>query len=218
MNLGHNPFDTASADYDAWFDSANGRILFEREVDCLRKVMLPRAGRWLEVGVGTGRFAAALGVAEGVDPSDAMRALAERRGVQALDGAGECLPYANQSFDGMLMTTTLCFLADPEKSFKECHRVVKDAGRLVVGLIPADSAWGRRYARKAVEGHSIYSAATFHTPEEVIGLATGAGFALREAWSCLLTPPEFLGGTEQPAKGTAPEAGFVAMAFTKKVG
>lgn len=218
MNCSHNPFEAASADYDAWFGSADGRIIFGREVDCLRKVMSPTTGRWLEVGVGTGRFAAALGVTEGVDPSASMRALAERRGIRAVDAVGECLPYADQSFDGVVMTTTLCFLADPAKSFEECHRVLKAVGRLVVGLIPADSPWGRLYAGKAAQGHPIYAAATFHTPQEVVDLGTRSGFDLHEAWSCLLTPPESLGGKEQPKEGIVPEAGFVAMSFTKAGG
>jgi len=215
MNCSHNPFEAATADYDAWFDSVDGRIIFEREVACLQKVMSPPTDRWLEIGVGTGRFAAALGVTEGVDLSASMRALAERRGIRTVDAVGECLPYADRTFDGVLMTTTLCFLADPAKSFKECHRVLKEAGRLVVGLIPADSPWGRLSARKAAQGHSIYSAATFHTPEEVINLGTGSGFKLQKTWSCLLSPPESLGNAEQPHKGFVPGAGFVAMLFTK---
>lgn len=218
MDRGKKPFEARATEYDAWFDSESGRIIFAREVACLRKIMSPPTGRWLEVGVGTGRFAVALGVAEGVDPSASMRAMAERRGICAVDAVGECLPYADRSFDGVVMTTTLCFLADPAKSFKECHRVLKEAGRLVVGLIPADSAWGRLYALKAAQGHPIYSAATFHTPEEVIDLGSGSGFDLHEAWSCLLTPPESLGGAEQPKEGIVPEAGFVVMSFTKAGG
>lgn len=216
MTQGHNPFDQAAAEYDAWFDSANGRIIFAQEVDCLRSLMAPAPGRWLEVGVGTGRFAAALGVPEGADPSASMRAVAERRGIHTVDAVGESLPYADRTFDGVLMTTTACFLADPAKALRECHRVLQDAGRLVVGLIPADSPWGRLYARKAAEGHPIYSAATFHTSAEVIGLAAGAGFDFQEAWSCLLAAPESLGDAEQPQKGIVPGAGFVAMAFTKQ--
>jgi SAM-dependent methyltransferase len=212
-----NPFDDAAMRYDAWFDSGDGRTVFAVEVDCLRKVMSPPTGRWLEVGVGTGRFAATLGVAEGIDPSDSMRALAEQRGIRTVGAVGECLPYPDRSFDGLLMTTTLCFLVDSKKAIRECHRVLKKAGRLVLGLIPAGSPWGQLYARKAAQGHPIYSAARFHTPEEVIGLATGSGFELQETWSCLLTPPGFIGSVEQeqPREGTVPEAGFVAMAFKK---
>jgi SAM-dependent methyltransferase len=114
------------------------------------------------------------------------------------------------------MTTTLCFLSDPGKSFGECHRVLKDAGRFVIGLIPADSPWGRLYARKAADGHPIYSAATFHSPEDVLRLARGSGFEFQEAWSCLLTPPEELTGEGHPHRGIVPDAGFVTTSFMKR--
>lgn len=214
MSTSDNPFDSAAAEYDGWFDSDDGRTIFAQEVACLRELMGPRAGRWLEVGVGTGRFAAALGVGEGTDPAASMRALAEQRGVRTTDGVGECLPYPARSFDGVLLTTTLCFLTDPARALYECRRVLRHAGRLVVGLVPANSPWGRLCAQKAAEGHRIYSAATFRTPDEVIGLTSGAGFSFHEACSCLLTPPKSVGGLEPPHAGIVSEAGFVALAFT----
>jgi len=113
------------------------------------------------------------------------------------------------------MTTTLCFLADPQKSLQEYKRTLKDAGRLIVGLIPASSPWGRLYQRKAAEGHPLYSAATFYTSDEVIRLAAVAGFRLRQAVSCLLSPPKSVARDEEPQNGIVPHAGFVAMAFTK---
>ena len=210
------PFEEFSAKYDAWFDSEDGRVIFSQEIACLRMAMSPPSGRWLEVGVGTGRFAAVLGVSDGVDPSASMRAMADQRGIRAVDAVGESLPYTDRTFDGVLMTTTLCFLSDPGKSFRECHRVLKEARRFVIGLIPADSPWGRLYVRKAANGHPIYSAATFHSPEDVIRLANGSGFELQEAWSCLLTPPEELTGEGPPHRGIVRDAGFVTMAFMKR--
>ncbi|MBN2562605.1 MAG: methyltransferase domain-containing protein [Phycisphaerae bacterium] len=213
MSTNPDPFDDLAAEYDAWFDSDDGRIIFAQEVACLRELMGPTTGRWLEVSVGTGRFAVALGVGEGVDPAGSMRVLAEQPGVRTTDGVGERLPYPVRSFDGVLMTTTLCFLTDPAQALHECRRVLKDAGRLVVGLIPVNSTWGRLYASKAAEGHRIYSAATFRASDEVISLATDADFDFQEACSCLPTPPDALGRAEQAQDGIVQEAEFVAMAF-----
>ncbi|MDY0170509.1 MAG: hypothetical protein RBS80_28475 [Thermoguttaceae bacterium] len=89
------------------------------------------------------------------------------------------------------------------------------SGGLVVGLIPADSPWGRRYSQKAVQGHPIYSAAAFYRPDETIHLAASAGLDLRDAYSCLLASPEAIDAAAQPRQGIAPNAGFVAMRFTK---
>lgn len=215
MKQCRNPFDDVAEQYDAWFDSEKGRVIFAQEVDCLRSVMLSATGRWLEIGVGTGRFGAALGVAEGVDPSASMRALAEQRGVRTANAVGESLPYADRSFDGVLMTTTMCFLTDPGESLKECHRVLKDTGCLVVGLIPANSSWGQLYQQIAAQGHPVYSAATFRTSDETVRLAAAAGFQLQQASSCLLAASESLGRAEKPHEGIVADAGFVVMVFIK---
>lgn len=215
MKRHYNPFGQFAAEYDAWFESENGRIIFAQEAACLQGVMGSANGRWLEVGVGTGRFALALGVREGVDPSASMLALAARRGIQVIEAVGECLPYPEHSFDGILMTTTLCFLGDAEKTLRECRRVLKDTGRLVVGVIPADSPWGRLYARRAGEGHPMYSEATFRSCDEVLLLAAHAGFDLQQGMSCLLAPPDSVQMVAETHEGIVRDAGFVAMAFGK---
>ena len=98
-----NPFDTHADRYDAWFDSPDGQAIFTHETTCLRELMGETEGRWIEVGVGTGRFAQALGVEEGVDPSEAVLALAAVRGIRARVGYGESLPYPDATLNGILM-------------------------------------------------------------------------------------------------------------------
>jgi ubiquinone/menaquinone biosynthesis C-methylase UbiE len=218
MAQARNPFDDASEEYDAWFESPKGRIIFAEEVACLRRLMPVTTGRWLEVGTGTGRFAMTLGVKDGVDPSAPMLAVAARRGIRAVQAAGEWLPYADQCFNGVLMATTLCFLSDPVRTLQECHRVLRDVGRLVLGLIPADSPWGQLYLQKGREGHPMYSTATFYVCNEVIRLATGAGFDLYGAFSGLLMPPDSPERADpaEPRMGIVKDAGFVAIAFGRR--
>ena len=43
------------------------------------------------------------------------------------------------------MVVTICFLADPVRAFEECRRAFKEEGRLIVGLVPADSAVGKNF-------------------------------------------------------------------------
>ena len=211
-----NPFDSLANRYDEWFDSPDGRCIFEAETACLRDVMPANGCGWLEVGVGTGRFAKALGVSEGVDPSPAALKIAMRRGVNTRSGHGEALPYSDASFDGVLMVVTLCFLSDPTKAFKECGRVLRKDGCLVVGFVPSDSPWGRLYARQGREGHPFYSIAKFYTCHQVIQIAGDARFSLREAMSSLFTPPgEPLPPARPPQSGIVRDAGFVALRFLK---
>ena len=209
-----SPFDTLAARYDAWYDSADGRPLFEAETACLRLLKPDRLWRWLEVGVGTGRFAAALGLADGIDMSEAMLRYAALRGVRVLAADACAEPYSQGAFDGALMVATLCFLADPLPALRECHRILRDDGRLLVGIVPADSRWGRFYASKARDGHPFYSVAKFYTCEETIALASASGFAFDQAASALFERP---GQTvSAPArKGLVRGAGFVALRFRK---
>lgn len=79
-------FDAIADSYDAWYDSLDGRTIFEAELACLRLLVGHCRGRWLEVGVGSGRFASMLGVAAGIDPSARMRETASELTAAVLCG------------------------------------------------------------------------------------------------------------------------------------
>jgi SAM-dependent methyltransferase len=171
-------------------------------------------GRWLEVGVGTGRFAQALGVKEGVDPCAPMLEFARQRGVRARRGLGESLPYPDCCFHGVLLVVTLCFLSDPARALRECARVLKEDGYLIAGFVPSDSPWGRLYKRRGRRGHPFYSVARFYDCDEVIRMAVAAGFKLNRAVSCLFSPPGEPPDTRWRRELVA-GAGFVGMRFVK---
>ena len=207
-------FDTIASDYDAWYDQPVGRVILAGELDCLRRLDGTCHGRWLEVGVGSGRFAAGLGIGEGIDPAANMLQIAARRGVRTHLGTADNLPFPDGSFDGVLLALTLCFIEDPAAALRECRRVLAEKGVLLVGIVPADSPWGRLYARKKAEGHRIYTSATFRTVQETVDLIEAAGFRLRNAASTFLWDPDE--PAESPPRvedGADPRADFVALAF-----
>lgn len=208
-------FDSTAEQYDRWYDAPEGAAIFREELDCLRLLWSEPCDRWLEVGVGTGRFASALGVTEGLDPSSAMLAYATKRGVQTKVGTAEALPYPDRSFDGVLVVAALCFVRDPAQALVECARALRPNGTLLVGIIPAEGPRGREYARKASEGHPVYSHSRYLTIEKLLDLAAAADLKLQESASALFWPP----GSPpheppQIERGASPEAGFVAMRFT----
>lgn len=205
-------FGNAAENYDRWYDSPEGARVFEAEAASLRQVCPLIAGDWLEIGVGTGRFAAALGIGEGVDPAPEMLAFAANRGVRTRVGVGENLPYGTHVLDGILMVASLCFVNNPPRVLRECARVLRSDGALLIGHIPSDGPWGRSYVKKAEAGHPLYSHARFTTVKEVLELASAARFALQSAASTLFQPP---GEPHiEPARiesGVMPGAGFVAL-------
>ncbi|MBN1461615.1 MAG: methyltransferase domain-containing protein [Armatimonadetes bacterium] len=210
-------FDRIAAEYDRWYDEPEGRAIFAAELECLRSLAGQVEGDWLEVGIGTGRFSHSLGIRKGVDPSPQMLGIAAERGIEVLEGAAEDLPFSSDSFDGILMALTLCFVADAQRALQECERVLRPGGRLLLGVVPADSPWGRDYSRKAAHNHPIYSTAHFRTMAEITELADKAGFIPVDARSTLFwapgKTPELVPRIEA---GVVSEAGFVGLLFEEK--
>lgn len=176
-------FDQHVADYDAWFD--RHRPVYESELQVVRELL--GRGRTLEVGVGTGRFAGPLKVGWGVEPSARMRAIACERGVDAIDGVAERLPHADQSFDAVLMVTTICFLDDVDAALLEAGRGLRPDGHLVIGFIDRESPVGRDYQAHHAES-VFYREATFLSASEVAEHLRRAGFIDLVFRQTLFTP------------------------------
>lgn len=202
--------------YDRWYDASEGRAIFAAELKCLRSVCDYVHGRWLEVGVGTGRFASMLGIGEGLDPSPRMLDMAARRGVRTYTGSAENIPFPDNAFDGVLMALTLCFIADPNQAFRECHRVLRSEGSLILGVVSADSPWGIAYQRKKQEGHPVYSNAEFIASTEIVTMAENTGFVLRRTASTLFWEPGEVPDVDARVEnGVSQSAGFLGLLFMK---
>lgn len=165
-------YDSHATEYDAWFEENNP--LYLSELQAVRK-LLPQTGIGVEIGVGTGRFAQPLGIKIGVEPSQPMRVMAEKRGITVYNAVAEALPLNNEQFDYVLMVTTICFLDDVEKAFKEAYRVLKQKGSLVVAFIDKNSPLGKLYEQKK-QSSVFYKDATFYTVNEVVDYLKRARF------------------------------------------
>ncbi len=207
-------FDPFADAYDGWYDTHKGSAIFQEEIECLRLLFGNVSNPWLEVGVGTGRFAAALNIKQGMDLSLPMAVKALQRGLRVCVGRSEQLPFRSHVFDGVLMVLTLSFLENPEKALQECTRVLRQDGTLVLGIIPADSPWGRAYIRKGTEGHPLYADARFYTVAETVRFTERTGFELRRACSALFWGPDNP-SPEYPRieTGIIAETGFVGLLF-----
>lgn len=200
------PFDTHPDRYDGWFDRRDAA--YQSELRALR-ALLPDEGDGLEIGVGTGQFAAPLGIEHGVDPSPAMRERARERGLDVRDGAAEALPYPDDRFDKALMTTTLCYLDEPVRAFGEAFRVLRPGGVFVVGALTRGSPLGRRLEERRGE-NVFYEPAQFHTASEVIRLFEGAGFEELQARQTLFSDPKTMTDPDPVREGHG-DGGFVTF-------
>lgn len=198
--------------YEAWF--LEHPFAYVSELHAIR-ALLPK-GQGLEIGVGTGRFAAPLGIKKGIEPSRPMADEARKKGIEVSAGVAEHLPYADSEFDLCLMVTTVCFLDDLALAFQEARRVLKQGGAFLIGFVDRESLLGREYLSRK-EQSPFYKDATFYSVEEVSTALTKAGFADLEFRQTLFRPLDELQEIE-PVKEGHGEGSFVVVRGRKAQG
>jgi SAM-dependent methyltransferase len=207
-------FDSLASDYDAWFEG-EGKHVFEMEVKAFQEVLTSLPKPWLEVGVGSGRFAQALGIETGIDPSIRLLELARSRGVTGYLARGEDKFFDEGSFGTVFLIVTLCFVVSPSAVLREAHRILKDGGKVVLGLVLRESPWGQFYLEKKKAGHRFYQHATFYSYQEVVEFLKDAGFTVEKVLSTLFQRPGEVTGMEPPRAQYFPEAGFTVIVTDK---
>lgn len=203
-----NIFERYYKKYDAWYDRNIFAYLSELKV--LKKVLLKK-GKGLEIGVGTGRFAAPLGIAVGIDPAKNMLKIARERGLDARIGRGERLPFRNSSFDYAAIIISLCFVQNPQKVLKEARRVLKKKGKIIIGIIDKDSFLGKFYQRKK---GVFYKQANFFNLREARDLLKRLGFGEFIYYQTLFKFPDRINSIQRPKRGYG-QGGFVVISAKK---
>ena len=166
------PFRAYHRRYDDWF--VRHAPAYHSELLAVR-ALLPWRGLGLAIGVGTGRFAAPLGVQVGIDPAGEVLDYAANRGIVAVQAIAENLPFPDHSFDHALSVTTICFVDDAVAMLAEAYRVLKPGGELVIGFIDRNSEIGQHYLAHQA-GNVFYREATFYSAAEVEQLLRDTGF------------------------------------------
>jgi ubiquinone/menaquinone biosynthesis C-methylase UbiE len=190
------PFEEFAEEYDSWFE--RNRWAYISELSALGKAVPD--GRGLEIGVGTGRFARPFSISIGLDPSLPMLRVAKERGLIAVHGKAESLPFREGAFDFSLLVTVLCFVEDPFKVLKEARRVVHRGGHLLVGILDRDSPWGRKYEASAKRSR-FYRKARFLSTTEVENLLEKVGCTVEGSFQTIFSDPGDLTAPEPVLKG-----------------
>ncbi len=207
------PFETHHRRYDAWF--VRHAAAYHSELLTVR-ALLPWRGLGLAIGVGTGRFAAPLGVQVGIDPAREVLDYAAKRGVSVVQGIAEALPFSNHSFDYILSVTTICFVDDATAMLTEAYRVLKPGSELVIGFIDRTSKLGRHYLAHQAE-NLFYRDATFYSADEVEQLLLDTGFSEPVWVQTLSNPLEAVREIEPPRAGRS-QGAFVVVKASRAPG
>ncbi|MEJ2215278.1 MAG: class I SAM-dependent methyltransferase [Gemmatimonadota bacterium] len=200
-------FDRHVLRYEQWFERHGAA--FRSELEAIRELLSTRGPR-LEVGVGTGRFAAPLGVSHGVDPSRTMLVRARARGIHVAQAVAEALPFPAGSFHTVLMVTTVCFLDDEARAMGEMRRVLASGGQAVLAFVDRDSALGLEYERRR-PGNVFYRGARFVGAVEAGRLLEQAGFRDLRYVQTLRGDPDRMSRPEPALPGHG-AGGFVVLA------
>lgn len=189
-------FEREPARYEDWYATPRGRKVDRAERDLLEWLLtqFPEAQSVLEIGCGTGHFAAWLarkglrGV--GLDRAPAMLAEMRRRysNVPVVLGDAHRLPFRDGSVDLAMFVTTLEFLEDPELALSEAVQAARQ-GLIVLAL----NRWSlgglsRRWGPQA--RHSLLSQARDYTLASLRALVSkAAGQRTQEVrWASALFP------------------------------
>ncbi|MHA1275829.1 MAG: class I SAM-dependent methyltransferase [Candidatus Helarchaeota archaeon] len=166
------PFEKYFFRYETWFEQ--NEFAYKSEIQAIKE-HIPKVGQGIEIGVGSGRFAAPLGIQFGLDPSKKMLKLAKKRRIETIKGVAEKLPFGTAHFHFALMVTTICFLDSIEAAFREIYRILKPNGRFLIGFIDKKSYLGKKY-QKYKKWNVFYKIAVFYSVEDVIFSLKQAGF------------------------------------------
>ncbi len=159
-------FNKHYEDYDDWYEEHPKE--FSDQIDFIAK-LLPE-GRGIEIGVGTGRFASALGIGTGVDISEKMAQIAAKRGIDTIVADAVALPFRDNEFDFSLNMVTICFLDQPLETLMEARRI----SRIALTVILDREC---EYVEHIISHRTgFYRFAKFYTRAELEQLYEEAGF------------------------------------------
>ena len=205
------PFEKYADRYEQWF--VDHLAVYVSEVNVLRE-LIPKGLDGIEIGMGSGLFSNPLDINEGLEPSPTMREMAEARGLKAIDSTAENLPLADKSYDFALMVTTICFLDDIDKSFREVKRIIKDDGFFLIGFVDKDSNLGKKYL-EFKEQNVFYKIANFYSATELKNILDRNGFKVTNTLQTVFGELKRVKQIQSFKQGHG-FGGFVAMKAIKK--
>ncbi len=199
-------FDDKWARYDEWYE--RNKAIYHTELAAVAEALNGiNTSNAIEIGVGSGRFAAPLGIRLGLDPSVNMLRVARRRGIDSVAGIAEKLPFRDNVFEAALLVVTICFVDNPVEALREAGRVAR---YVIACIVPRYSSWGRYYeARRSTS--PFYRHARFYTIREIEEMGREAGLVKESCVSTLYTRPPGPEKPEKPRRACDEDAGFVCI-------
>lgn len=227
-------FDGYAAQYDEWFMVNDN--LFVSELKLFQKALGDIAGkRILSVGCGSGLFESYIDCTnvEGIEPSQDMGRIAQKRGVNVIAfGTIEDVELPDNAYDIIYFNGSSSYIEDLEPVYAKCMRALKEGGRLILLDVPKESAFGFMYLlgkslgtydHAYLEGAmpslpyplALAASGVWHTTEEKIDVLKKLGFADFSYYQTLIKNPLYTNEEPEEVQEGYKSGGYVAIVATR---
>lgn len=227
-------FDGYAAQYDEWF--MKNENLFTSELRLFKKVLGDISGKkLLSVGCGSGLFESFIDCSniEGIEPSEDMGKIAEKRGVNVIKyGMIEEVDLPDDTYDIIYFNGSSSYMEDLTPVYEKSLRALKDGGRLILLDVPKESAFGFMYLLgKSLNTYdheylkdvmpelpyplALAASGVWHSTEEKIGVLKDLGIENFSFYQTLIKNPMYTNEEAEEVAEGYKSGGYVAIVAEK---
>ncbi|MBE5889790.1 MAG: class I SAM-dependent methyltransferase [Lachnospiraceae bacterium] len=227
-------FDGYAAQYDEWF--MENENLFTSELRLFQKALGDISGKkLLSVGCGSGLFESYIdcSLVEGIEPSEDMGKIAEKRGVNVIKyGVIEDIDLPENTYDIIYYNGSSSYMENLEPVYEKSLRALKKGGKLILFDVPKESAFGfmyllgkslNTYDHEYLEGTmpslpyplALASSGVWHSTEEKIDILKKLGVSNFTYYQTLVKNPLYTNEEPEEVIEGYKSGGYVAIIAEK---
>ena len=232
--MGKQKFDGYADKYDEWF--MKNENLFTSELLLYKKVLGDISGKkLLSVGCGSGLFESYIDSSniDGIEPSEDMGRIAEKRGVKVIKyGLIEDVDLPDETYDIIYFNGSSSYMEDLKPIYEKSLKALKKNGKLILLDVPKESAFGFMYLlgkslgtydHEFLEGAmpelpyplALASSGVWHTTEEKIGVLKELGITNFTFYQTLIKNPIYTNEEPEEVSEGYKSGGYVAIIAQK---
>lgn len=177
-------FSNLNIGYDEWFKKPFSNYVRSRQFINFHEFI--QGGKsFLEVGCGTGKFISQVDskVKIGIDSSKEMLTICKQKYPETVFilASSNNLPFADSSFDSIVMLNVFQYLEQPEKTLRELYRIAKPGGKILFSVFTKHSISlnpFRFFVRRKLFGENL-PIVTFYNLNEISKMLDGKNFNVK---------------------------------------
>ena len=229
-NIEKRKFDGYADKYDEWFMVNDN--LFTSELRLFKKVLGDISGKkLLSVGCGSGLFESYIDSSniEGIEPSEDMGRIAEKRGVNVIKyGLIEDVDLPDEKYDIIYFNGSSSYMENLKPVYEKCLKALKKDGKLILLDVPKESAFGfmyllgkslNTYDHEYLEGAmpalpyplALAASGVWHSTEEKIGVLRDLGVKEFTFYQTLVKNPLYTNEEPEEVIEGYKSGGYVAI-------